>query len=124
MTNSWHTQEPVASGGIPLKGKKILQQYYSGQRMESPQGGTLHLLRIRPEKDGSGTVLMECSISSLRYQITIPKATRTEKAQVKAQQKEGRDPVCPRHEESPEKLLRSGESLVCPRCGVVYGKSG
>ena len=40
------------------------------------------------------------------------------------QQKEGRDPTCPRHTDPPEKLLRSGETLVCPRCGVRYGKSG
>ncbi len=123
MVNGWHTQKPVSSAGLPLKGKKILEQYYLGQRMESPEDGTLHLLRIRPEDDGSGTVLMECSVSSLRYELKVPKATRTEKARVKEQQAEGRDPTCPRHTDPLEKLLRSGEMLVCPRCGVRYGKS-
>jgi len=123
MVNGWHTQKPVSSEGIRLKGKKFLEQYYTGQRMESPQGGTLHLLRIRPEADGSGTVLMECSVSSLRYEIQVPKATRTETTRIKAQQKEGRDPTCPRHTDPLEKLLRSGEMLVCPKCGVRYGKS-
>jgi hypothetical protein len=123
MVNGWHTQKPVSSGGLPLKGKKILEQYYLGQRMESPEGGTLHLLRIRPEEDGSGTVLMECSVSSLRYELRVPKASRAEQTRVKEQQAEGRDPTCPRHTDPLEKLMRSGESLVCPRCGVRYGKS-
>ncbi|MEJ2539826.1 MAG: hypothetical protein P8188_07640 [Gemmatimonadota bacterium] len=120
MVNGWHTQKPVSSEGLPLKGKKILEQYYQGQRMESPEGGTLHLLRIRPEPDGSGTVLMECSVSSLRYELHIPKATRSEKTAVKNQQSEGMDPTCPRHTDPREKLLRSGEMLVCPKCGVRY----
>lgn len=122
MTNGWHTQEPASTEALPLKGKEILKRYYSNQYLESPMGGALHELRVRPEPDGSGTVLFECSASSLRYELKIPKATRRDKEKVKEQQEEGRDPVCPRHEDPPEKLLRNGDNLVCPRCGVRYGK--
>ena len=122
MVEGWHTQEPASSDSIPLKGKQYFNQYYAGHRMESPMGGTLHELRVRPEADGSGTVLLECASSSLRYHLHIPKATRGEKEKVKAQQEEGREPFCPRHLEPPEKLMRVGDHLMCARCGVRYGK--
>ena len=124
MARGWHTQAPAEDSGIPLEGgKKFLQQYYAGARLESPNEGTLHLLRIRPEDDGSGTVLFECSVSSLRYELHIPKATRTDRKKVKDQQAEGRDPFCPRHLDPAEKLIRSGDQLVCSLCGVRYGRS-
>jgi hypothetical protein len=123
MVEGWHTQEPASSDAIPLKGKQYLTQYYAGQRMESPMGGTLHELRVRPESDGSGTVLFECAASSLRYSLKIPKATRRDKEKVKEQQKDGREPFCPRHVDPPEKLVRIGDHVVCSRCGVRYGKS-
>ena len=66
MVNGWHTQEPAPSNAIPLKGKEYLKRYYTNQYLESPMGGVLHELRVRPESDGSGTVLFECSASSLR----------------------------------------------------------
>lgn len=122
MVNGWHTQEPAEHGGIRLEGKEILKQYYAGARMESPEGGSLHFLRVRPESDGSGTVLFECSISSLRYELHVPKATRRDREKVREQQDAGFDPACPRHVDPPEKLLRSGPYLVCPRCGVRYGR--
>lgn len=123
MARGWHTQDPASSDGMPLKGDKaFMKQYYAGARLESPLGGTLHLLRIRPEADGSGTVLFECSVSSIRYELRIPKATRTDKARVKEQQDAGRDPHCPRHVDPSEKLIRSGEYLACALCGVRYGK--
>ena len=83
MVDGWHTQDPASPEGLPLKGKELLAQYYAGQRMESPMGGTLHELRVRPESDGSGTVLFECSASSLRYELHIPKATRRDREKVK-----------------------------------------
>jgi hypothetical protein len=122
MVNGWHTQEPAPSNAIPLKGKDYLKRYYTNQYLESPMGGVLHELRVRPESDGSGTVLFECSASSLRYELRIPKATRRDKEKVRDEQGEGRDPICPRHEDPVEKLLRNGDYLVCPRCGVRYGK--
>lgn len=101
--------------------KSLLKQYYAGQRMESPAGGFLILLRVRPLEDGSATALLECSASSLRYELAIPKATRTEKKKVKDQLEAGRDPDCPRH--GPGQLLtRAGKELVCSACGVTYGK--
>lgn len=123
MSTGWHTQAPASDEGIPLKGgKKLLQKYYQGARLESPHGGTLHMLRIRAEDDGSGTVLFECSASSLRFELHIPKATRTERKKVKDQQEEGREPFCPRHVDPAEKLLRTGGYLICPLCGVRYGR--
>lgn len=124
MAQGWHTQEPASTKGIALDGKAYLKPYYAGRRMESPMGGILHVLRIRPEPDGSGTVLFECSASSLRYELRVPKATRTEKSKVKAQQEEGLDPVSPRFADPVVKLVRTGEHLVCPKCGVRFGKVG
>lgn len=122
MVNGWHTQKPASGEGIPLDGKDYLKAYYANLRLESPMGGILHELRVRPEADGSGTVLFECSDSSLRYELQIPKATRRDREKVREQQDDGRDPVCPRHVEPLEKLQRTGDTLVCPRCGVRYGK--
>lgn len=84
-------------------------------------GGFLDPLRVRSESDGSGTVLFECSASSLRYELRVPKASRDEKAAVKAAQKADEPVVCPRCEPA-RRLRRSGTHLVCPRCGVRYGK--
>ena len=102
--------------------KKLLEKYYEGQRMESPAGGFLMVLRVRPDDDGSATLLLECSASSLRYELRVPKATRTEKKKVKEQLAEGRDPACPRH--GPNRTLtRAGRDLVCSACGISYGKA-
>lgn len=123
MARGWHTQDPAESSGQPLKGDKaFMKKFYAGARLESPLGGTLHLLRIRPNDDGSGTVLFECSVSSLRFELQVPKATRTDKTRVKEQQESGWDPHCPRHVDPSEKLIRSGDWLVCSLCGVRYGK--
>jgi hypothetical protein len=122
MVNGWHTQQPASFEGLALKGKNYLKSFYAHQRMESPMGGTLHELRVRPKPDGSGAVLLECSESSLRYELRIPKATRRDREKVREQQKEGRDPLCPRHVDPPVKLQRSGDHLVCPRCQVRYGR--
>ncbi len=43
---------------------------------------------------------------------------------MKAQQAEGLDPVSPRFSDPVVKLVRTGEHLVCPKCGVRFGKVG
>lgn len=99
----------------------MLEAYYRGGHLPSPMGGFLDPLRVRNESDGSGTVLFECSASSLRYELRIPKATRAEKGVVKAAQEAGEPVVCPRHTEPVLRLRRMGGHLVCPKCGVRYG---
>lgn len=101
--------------------KQLLKQYYAGQRMQSPNGGYLMLLGIRSGDGGSSVGIFECSASSLRYEITIPKATRTERKRVKDALDAGQDPDCPRHG-SAVRLVRAGRDLVCRECGVSYAR--
>ena len=118
--------EPQAgspSNPIPLpKDKKTLRRYYSGERLDSPMGGQLDLLGVREGADGSGRVLLECNVSSLRYVLRIPKATKNEKARVKEILERGEDVFCPRHGPH-QRLTKSGKKWVCSLCGVPYGKS-
>jgi len=102
--------------------KQLLKQYYAGQRMESPNGGFLILLGIRTGDDGAAEGFFECSASSLRYAIAIPKATRKERKTVKAVIDAGGDPDCPRHGFE-RRLARAGKDLVCTSCGVSYAKA-
>jgi hypothetical protein len=109
---------------IPLpKEKKLLQGYYAGDRLPSPMGGQLDLLGVREGDGGVGWVLLECNVSSLRYVLTIPKATRTERAKVKEAIEKGEEITCPRHGPY-QRLSKSGKNWVCQECGVVYGKWG
>lgn len=101
--------------------KQLLKQYYAGQQMESPNGGFLMLLGIRPAEGGAIGIL-ECSATSMRYEILIPKATRTERKKVKEVLDAGDDPDCPRHGQG-RRLVRAGRDVVCPDCGVVYGRA-
>jgi hypothetical protein len=112
------------SGGTHLPvpdPKKIQKLYYAGLQMPSPEGGFLEVLRVRTEDDKSATVLLECNTSSLRYSMSIPAASRTERKKVKDQQDEGADPTCPRHGPG-MRLSRVGSELVCNLCGIPYGK--
>lgn len=102
--------------------KQLLKLFYAGQQLPSPMGGFLELLGVRPGPDGGSTALFECSASSLRFAMEIPKATRTERRKVRDTQKDGSDPDCPRHGDG-TRLMRAGKDLVCPLCGVAYGKS-
>jgi hypothetical protein len=86
-------------------------------------GGFLDILGVREGGDGTGRVLLECNTSSLRFVLTIPKATRTEKTKVKEAREAGDEPTCPRHG-AHERLARSGKDWVCALCGVTYGKAG
>ncbi len=101
--------------------KRVLKQYYAGAQMDSPNGGFLILLGIRAGEGGRAVALLECSVSSLRYEIAIPKATRTERKKVKDTLDAGDDPDCPRHGPG-TRLVRAGKNLVCSACGVAYAR--
>jgi hypothetical protein len=102
--------------------KALLKAYYAGHRMESPNGGYLMLLGIHPVEGGTAVGIFECSASSLRYEIEIPKATRTERKRVRDVLDEGEDPDCPRHGQG-VRLVRAGRDLVCTACGIAYAKA-
>lgn len=108
---------------IPLpKEKKLLQAYYARERLPSPLDGQLDVLGVREGEGGAGKVLLECNVSSLRFVLAIPKATRTERAKVKEVLEAGDELTCPRHG-SLHRLAKSGKNWICPLCGVSYGKS-
>ena len=120
----WHPEprKDLLAEAIALPGaKEQLGRFYAGSQMPSPMGGFLEFLGVRPEDDGTGTLLFECSSSSLRFKLTVPAATRTEKKRVKERQAAGDDPTCPRHDPS-QRLNRAGTTLVCPLCGIPYGR--
>jgi hypothetical protein len=99
----------------------LLRLYYEGGRLPSPSGGFLMVLGVQPEDEGTGSILLECTSSSLRYQMSVPKATRTERKKVRAMIDEGSDPKCPRHQG--QFLVRIRHNLACPGCGVLYAKA-
>jgi hypothetical protein len=99
----------------------LLSLYYAGGRLPSPSGGFLMVLGVRPEDEGSGSLLLECTSSSLRYQMIVPKATRSERKKVRAMIDEDSDPKCPRHQG--QLLVRIRHDLACPKCGVRYAKA-
>jgi hypothetical protein len=102
--------------------KDLLKAHYSGQRMESPNGGYLMLLGIRSLEGGTAVAIFECSASSLRYEVEIPKATRTERKKVREVLDAGDDPQCPRHGPG-TRLVRAGKDLVCTACGIAYARA-
>ena len=99
----------------------LLRLYYDGGRLPSPAGGSLVGLGGRPADGGSGSLLPECTSSSLRYKMSVPKATRSERKQVRTLIDEGGDPKCPRHQG--EILVRIRHDLACSSCGVRYAKA-
>ena len=102
--------------------KQLLKQYYAGRQMLSPNGGFLILLGLRIGDDGAAVGIFECSVSSLRYEISIPKATRTERKNVKDVVVSGGEPDCPRHGMG-TRLVRAGKDLICRGCGIAYAKA-
>ena len=107
---------------IPLpKDKKTLLAYYAGERLPSPMGGQFDILGVREGDGGTGTVVLECNVSSLRYVLVIPKATRAERAKVKEAIEGSEESICPRHGQF-QRLTKSGKDWVCSLCGVSYGK--
>ena len=108
---------------FPLTDEKaLLRLYYEGSRMRSPTDGFLILLHVQPEGDGSGSLLLECNSSSLRFKLSVPKATRTERSKVKAMIDDDREPKCPRHH-GEQLLTRVKDDFLCPLCGVRYAKA-
>ncbi len=99
----------------------LLRLYYEGGRLPSQSGGFLMVLGVRHEDEGSGSILLECTTSSLRYQMSVPKATRSERKKVRAMIDEGSDPKCPRHQG--QFLVRIRHDLACANCGVRYAKA-
>ncbi len=108
---------------LPLdNAKRLLKVFYAGQRLPSPMGGFLEFLGVRAADGGGAVAFFECSASSLRYELDIPKATRTERHKVRDAQADGDDPDCPRHGDG-HRLVRAGKDLVCPLCGIAYGRA-
>lgn len=111
------------SYGLPLPdSKSVLKSFYAGNRMDSPLGGFLEVLGIHALDDGSAAAILECSTSSIRFELPITAATRTERAKVKAMLSEGIDPTCPRHG-AEQRLFRERAQWVCPLCEVPFGKA-
>jgi hypothetical protein len=100
--------------------KQALKHYYAGQQIPSPNEGFLLLLGIRPDDKGA-VAIFECSATSMRYEIPIPKATRTERKKVRELLDDGEDPDCPRHGLG-HRLVRANKDLVCIHCGVAYAR--
>ena len=124
MTSPHHDQSVAEESGQRLTlpdQDLLLSLYYDGGRLPSPSGGFLMVLGVQPKADGSGSVLLECTSSSLPYRMSVPKATRAERKKVRDLIDEGGDPKCPRHQG--ELLTRIRHDLACPRCGVRYAKA-
>jgi len=102
--------------------KQLLKYFYAGQQLPSPDGGVLILLAIRQAEKGTAVAFFECSSSSLRYRLDIPKATRTERKHVKDEMDAGEDPDCPRHGPG-HRLVRAGKDLVCSLCAIPFAKA-
>jgi hypothetical protein len=102
--------------------KSLLKNFYAQQQLPSPNGGYLILLAIRIGEKGAAMAFFECSSSSLRYQMEIPKATRTERKKVRESMDSGEDPDCPRHGPG-FRLVRAGKDLVCTSCMVAFARA-
>ncbi len=124
MTSARDDQGVAAEGGERLTlpdEDSLLGLYYDGGRLPSPSGGFLMVLGVQPEAEGSGAVFLECTSSSLRYRMSVPKATRAERKKVRDLIDDGRDPECPRHQG--QLLTRIRHDFACARCGVRYAKA-
>lgn len=120
------TTPPPLPQSLPLpEPRKQLRRYFAGERMKSPQGGLLEVVRIQPGRGERepGRIIFECLTSSLRYELAVPPATKGERDEVIQVQSEGGEPTCPRHGAG-VRLLRAGPLLTCPLCGVAFGRIG
>jgi hypothetical protein len=123
MNESSSGQNPGSPANPILlpKDKKTLLAYYAGERLPSPMGGQFDILGVRDGEGGTGRVVLECNVSSLRYVLVIPKATRAERAVVKEAIEGKEESICPRHGHF-QRLTKSGKDWVCGLCGVSFGK--
>lgn len=103
--------------------RKLRKLYYDGATLPSPMGGVLEPLHVQFGGTGSGRVTFECLTSSLRYALSIPRATTAEREVVRKEVESGLDPTCPRHG-TEERLARMGKVLACKRCGISFGSVG
>ena len=121
MWNDEDTDKPTSTA-IPLKADKaLLKRYYSGQRLESPMGGFLELLGSQSQDNGSSRLLFECSTSSLRFELIVPKGSRGDREKVKKQFEAGEELLCPRCDNR-KPMLRNGADLAC-QCGASFGRA-
>ena len=115
--------QPVAGAILPLpEGGRLRTTYYGGGSMPSPMGGSLELIRVQFSPSGPGRVLFECMTSSLRYELSIPRATKAEKAGVQEALAAKGELACPRHRDL-SRLDRVGRLLVCRKCGIAFGEA-
>ncbi len=124
MTSGRNDRSVAAESGQRLtlpEEDNLLCLYYEGGRLPSPSGGFLMVLGVQAEAEGSGSVFLECTSSSLRYRMSVPKATRSERKKLRDLIDEGGDPECPRHRG--QLLVRIRHDLACSRCGVRYAKA-
>lgn len=103
--------------------RESLKRYYAEQPLSCPLGCGGRLERVRVQRAGSdgGRVLFDCQSCSLRYEMEIPPATRTERRKTREALEQGGEPECPRHG-ARQRLGRAGRELVCSLCGVLYAK--
>ena len=101
--------------------KKMERLHCSHRQVPSPMGGFLMELAVRPEKNGTSTVLFECKTSALRFELPLRISTWRERRKVRIQAEEGLDPMCPRGEIGP-RLVRRGKDFFCPRCSIMFGR--
>jgi len=105
----------------PLQQTDPLGAYLAGQMVPCPVGcgGFSEVVRVATLENGSGEVWFECLSCAQRRQFVLPKASKSENADIRAAEEEGRDALCPRHS-VPVSLRRRGRQFVCPACGVVF----
>lgn len=115
-------RESVGFGATELPDvDKAERLHCSGRQVPSPMGGFLESLGTRDEPNGTSTVLFECKISTLRFQLPLRRSTWRERKKVRAQADEGLEPMCPRAELGPA-LVRRGQEWYCPRCSLMFGR--
>lgn len=116
-------REPIGFGATELPDlDKAERLHCSGRQVPSPMGGFLESLGTRGEPDGTSTILFECKISTLRFQLPLRRSTWRERRKVRAQADEGLEPMCPRAEFGPA-MVRRGKDWYCPRCNLMFGRA-